>query len=325
MRQLVHKAEPEVVDAVVAQGEPNDGWLPRQPESGAVEVRLREVALDPQGDPVAGEEVPRLRRSVFRPAQLRDFPQEVGGDSPLIRHAGGVVVGGGEHLPAPGPQGVGVGLGIDALMVVLAVHRDGGEGIGSAGAAEKASDELARSSLQVGNVGDPGSLHHLLQGEAFGIKAGERSITGRRRLLQENLGGNGKVLVEGARHGHRDRTLPREHLGDAAAAPDVGNQVARAQALLVHAELDRGDRIGIAHGEVLVLVDLDKVDEHIELLPLGRPFAGVHERRDPRQGGFVVGFGADGPHVDHCYTSRASMRSYSACVPTKRTYTVRYR
>ena len=244
---------------------------------------------------------------------------------------------GGEHLPAPGSQGGGVGLGVDALVVVLAVHRDRGEGIGAAGTAEKAGYQLARPPLQVGHVGDPGAPRHLLQGEASGFKTSERGVVGWGWLLQEHLGGNAKVLVEGARHGHRDRALPRENLGDAGAGPDVGNQVARAQALLVHTELDSGDRVGIAHGEVLVFVDLDKVDEHIELVAFGRSFAGVHELRDTRQGGFVVGFGADGPHVDHCcishtsihhswplphidecYTSRASMRSYSACVPTNR-------
>ena len=54
VRQLVQEAAPEVVDAIVAQGETDDRRPPREPKGGAVQVRLREVALHPQGDPVVG-------------------------------------------------------------------------------------------------------------------------------------------------------------------------------------------------------------------------------------------------------------------------------
>ena len=86
--------------------------------------------------------------------------------------------------------------------------------------------------------------------------------------------------------------LPESTSETPGATSDVGNQVTRSQVLLVHAELDGGDRIGVAEGVVLVFVNLDQGDEHFKLFLFGRPIAGIHQFGDTCQGGFVVGFGA---------------------------------
>ena len=64
--ELVHEAEPEVVDAVVAQGEADDGAAVQETEGGAVEMGAGEVALGDEGDAVlrrgaAGRGGDRLR------------------------------------------------------------------------------------------------------------------------------------------------------------------------------------------------------------------------------------------------------------------------
>ena len=72
-------------------------------------------------------------------------------------------------------QGVGVHLDVDAPKVVLAVERNRGVSIGSAGAFEKSRHQLGRVLLQ---VGDPCTLCHLLQGEALSSEFGEPSSFG---------------------------------------------------------------------------------------------------------------------------------------------------
>ena len=74
--QLVHEAEPEVVDAVVAQGETDDRATVQEAESGAVEMGAGEVALDDEGDAVCGEALLGAPRAVFVNAQLGDFTHE---------------------------------------------------------------------------------------------------------------------------------------------------------------------------------------------------------------------------------------------------------
>ena len=74
--QFVHEAEPEVVDAVVAQGEADDRAAVQETESGAVEMGAGEVALDDEGDAVCGEALLGAPRAVFVNAQLGDFTHE---------------------------------------------------------------------------------------------------------------------------------------------------------------------------------------------------------------------------------------------------------
>ena len=74
--QFVHEAEPEVVDAVVAQGEADDRAAVQEAEGGAVEMGAGEMALDDEGDAVFGEALLGAPRTVFVDAQLGDFTHE---------------------------------------------------------------------------------------------------------------------------------------------------------------------------------------------------------------------------------------------------------
>ncbi len=89
-------------------------------------------------------------------------------------------------------------------------------------------------------------------------------------------------------------------------------KVALSESLLIHAELDHCDWIGMSHREVSVLVILHKIGKHVEFIALGCPFISVHEFRHTFQRGLVVGFGTNILHIRHCYTSRTLMRSYSS-------------
>ena len=74
--QFVHETEPEVVDAVVAQGETDDRAAVQEAEGGAVEMRAGEMALDHECDAVCGEALLGALRAVFVDAQLGDFTHE---------------------------------------------------------------------------------------------------------------------------------------------------------------------------------------------------------------------------------------------------------
>ena len=125
--QFVHEAEPEVVDAVVAQGEADDRAAVQEAEGGAVEMGAGEVALDHEGDAVCGEALLGAPRAVFVNAQLGDFTHEGFRDcARLVAGLGWVLVGLSKDTPAPGFEGVGVGLGVDAAVAVFAVEGKGG-------------------------------------------------------------------------------------------------------------------------------------------------------------------------------------------------------
>ena len=66
--QFMQQAEPEIVDAVITQGQADDRPPIAQPEGGAVEIRLVQVAHDHERDPVLRQKF--LRAS--RPICLRD-------------------------------------------------------------------------------------------------------------------------------------------------------------------------------------------------------------------------------------------------------------
>ena len=78
MGQLVQQAEPEIVEPVVAQGQPDDGSAVSEPERRAVEIRPRQVGHDRQGDAVRGQELLGLAGALGRGAEPRRLAQELG-------------------------------------------------------------------------------------------------------------------------------------------------------------------------------------------------------------------------------------------------------
>ncbi len=70
---------------------------------------------------------------------------------------------------------------------------------------------------------------------------------------------------------------------------------------------------------MFTLIQLNKVNQNIELLALGAVEFGFKDFVDTSQSGFIVFLGANWLYVNHFYTSSASITSYSAWVPTKRT------
>ena len=74
---------------------------------------------------------------------------------------------------------------------------------------------------------------------------------------------------------HRDRKIAFaiEHLGDAGARTDNRLEIASSQPLLLHAKLDRLDRIGRIHRFMFALIGVNQGRQHIEPVAVGR--AGV--------------------------------------------------
>ena len=142
--QFVHEAEPEVVDAVVAQGEADDRATVQETQGRAVEMGAGEVALDHEGDAVRmkGEALLGAPRAVFVNAQLSDFThEEFRYRARLVAGLGSVLVGLSKDAPAPGFEGVGVGLGVDAAVAVLAVEGKG-SGLGPSRFFDQGVDQL---------------------------------------------------------------------------------------------------------------------------------------------------------------------------------------
>ena len=156
--QFVHEAEPEVVDAVVAQGETDDRAAVQEAQRRAVEMGAGEMALDDEGDAVCGEALLGAPRAVFVNAQLGDFTHEgFRYRARLVAGLGWVLVGLSKDAPAPGFEGVGVGLGVDAAVAVLAVEGKGG-GLGPSRFFDQGVDQLFSAVEQVGRVGQVGQL-----------------------------------------------------------------------------------------------------------------------------------------------------------------------
>ena len=156
--QFVHEAEPEVVDAVVAQGETDDGAAVEETEGGAVEMGAGEMALDDEGDAVCGKALLGAPRAVFVDAQLGDFTHEGFryGARP-VAGLGSVLVGLSKDVPAPGFEGVGVGLSVDAAVAVLAVEGKV-SGLGPSRFFDQCADQVFSAVEQVGRVGQVGQL-----------------------------------------------------------------------------------------------------------------------------------------------------------------------
>jgi hypothetical protein len=68
-------------------------------------------------------------------------------------------------------------------------------------------------------------------------------------------------------HFHRQRTLPVQHLVDPVAPTDDRLQVLGGKTHLLHAELDRLNRIGKIEREMFPFICLDKRNEDVEPLP----------------------------------------------------------
>src|SRR5438105_1483455 len=83
-------------------------------------------------------------------------------------------------------------------------------------------------------------------------------------LLDQRFGGNPEAAMQAPDHLERERALAVQHFVDSIELTDHGHQVFGAEARLLHAELDRLDRIGQVHGEVLLLVGLDQGSENVQ-------------------------------------------------------------
>ena len=204
--EFVHEAEPEVVDAVVAQGEADDGTAVEEADGGAVEMGAGEVALDDEGDAVFGEALPGAAGAVFVDAELGDLAHEgFGYGAGLVAGLGRAFVGKSEDAPAPGFEGVGVGLGVEAAVAVFAVEGEGG-GLGASGLFEQCFYQLSSAIEQVGWIGQFGQLWkpiafgHFLEGKAGRVDFVEGGIEGRAGFLQEDVGGYPQMFVQ--RTGH---------------------------------------------------------------------------------------------------------------------------
>ena len=317
--QLVQQAEPEVVEPVVAQRQCDDRSSVAEPERGPVQIGPRKVLDNHERDAVDAKKLPRLLRSLLRPAQLRDLLQEAPGHrADRIVAVREVAVRGRQHLPAPGLQRIGIHLGVRSQRGGLAVERRGGNGR-AAGLFDERPDQFLGPRRQVREVRDPPALRHCLERKPAPVQLRQRPVAGVGWPAEQHVGRDSEVLVERTRHRHRDCTLAGEDLGDLCAAADERDQVAWAQAGLLHAKLNGGHRIRVFHRLVPALVQIDEVDQHVELAAFRTAGLGVHELVYPRQRRFVIRFRPNRLDVDHLHTLLTSTASYSAWVPTKRT------
>src|SRR2546425_8830401 len=112
-------------------------------------------------------------------------------------------------------------------------------------------------------------------------------------LLDQRFGGNPELAMQAPDHLERERALAVQHFVDPIELTDHGHQVFGAEARLLHAELDRLDRIGQVHGKVLRLVGLDQGGENVQPLSFGRAGSRSHEGFDLLQRRAVVSLRAD--------------------------------
>src|SRR5687768_16687957 len=128
-------------------------------------------------------------------------------------------------------------------------------------------------------------------------------------------------------HVDAEGALSIQNFRDAPTAADDGLEVTPGQAALLQPDLDGLDGIGRVDGPALRLICLDQGDENVQPITLGRTMIGFHQVFDLRQGASVIAFGTDrcdGDRHGALQMELASIASYAACVPTKRTYTTRY-
>src|SRR5438132_4634256 len=124
-----------------------------------------------------------------------------------------------------------------------------------------------------------------------------------------------EARVQTPDHADGQSAFTVEHLGDAGARADEFLQVPPGEALLLHTEFDRLDRIGWIQRVVFRLIGIDKGRKYIE------PVAGAGSRLRPPQAvnllqrSFIVPPGADRLHLSvHALPrSRRSCRNPCAC------------
>jgi hypothetical protein len=89
-------------------------------------------------------------------------------------------------------------------------------------------------------------------------------------------------------HAQAQAALAIEHFRHPAALADVGLEVARGQALLLHAELDRLYRVSRTEVVVPVLVGFDQRDEHVTLVRLRSALFGLEDLFQPLESALQV-------------------------------------
>ncbi len=143
--KFMQKAEPEIVDAVIAQSEPDHWCAVGEPECRAVEISFRQMGNHDERNTMLGQELLRQARRVIRPAQPGELSEEIKGHrAGLVGFCRPRLISIRQHLPAPGLKRVRVHFGIRPRVVVLAIERSPCD-IGAASAADEFSDQLLRS------------------------------------------------------------------------------------------------------------------------------------------------------------------------------------
>src|SRR5450631_740552 len=84
------------------------------------------------------------------------------------------------------------------------------------------------------------------------------------RWADQHLGGNAETIMQAPYHANRQAALAVQDLRNARSRSDERFQVLAREALLLHAELDRLDRIGRLHWVMLGLVGIDQRCQHFE-------------------------------------------------------------
>ena len=135
------------------------------------------------------------------------------------------------------------------------------------------------------------------------------------------------MIAQGASIGMVIARFPESTSETRAALPIIGTRSRRLSPAWSITELDGGygirvpERLSLRGGAV---VQPTSVREHIELVALRGAFPGIEDLLDTGERAIQIRVGADWPEGLHSYTSSASMRSYSACVPTNFTYRSRF-
>jgi hypothetical protein len=94
--------------------------------------------------------------------------------------------------------------------------------------------------------------------------------------------------MQASDHANRQAALAVQNLRNARSRSDERFQVLTREALLLHAGLDRVDRIGRLHRIMLGLIGIDQRCEHIETVALRRAALRTPKTLDIRQGLLVA-------------------------------------
>src|SRR5580700_10808704 len=127
-----------------------------------------------------------------------------------------------------------------------------------------------------------------------------------------------KAAAQPLHHRHAQSLLPAQHLADAARGAQNRHHVGSCEAVLIHKVTDQIGGAGPPARPATLLVGGYQTRLRLQLGDIGR-IVGVPKPIDERSGAGQLRSTVD--HDEGCihYTVSAPIRSYSACVPKKRT------